>query len=100
MIATVVVLHPAARPALAASAPPPTFAQVRAVVAARCQTCHNAAYSNKGVVLDTPELILKHAQEIDQQAVVLKAMPLNNATGITDDERALLGRWYDAGAKP
>ena len=100
VIATVVVLHPAARPAAAASAPPPTFAQVQAVVAARCQMCHNAAYSNKGVVLDTPELILKHAQEIDQQAVVLKAMPLNNATGITDDERALLGRWYDAGAKP
>ena len=99
VIATVAVLHPAAQPAAAASAPPPSFAQVQAVVAARCQMCHNAGYNNKGVVLDTPELILSHAQEIDQQAVVLKAMPMNNATGITAEERALLGRWYDAGAK-
>jgi uncharacterized membrane protein len=33
-----------------------------------------------------------------QQAVVQKTMPQNNATGITDDERALLGRWFEAGA--
>ena len=30
-------------------------------------------------------------------ASVLKLMPLNNATQITDEERALLGRWFDAG---
>jgi uncharacterized membrane protein len=35
-----------------------------------------------------------------QQAVVLKAMPLNNATRITDAERAVLRRWYEAGARP
>jgi uncharacterized membrane protein len=33
-----------------------------------------------------------------QQAVVSKIMPMNNATGITDDERALIGRWFEAGA--
>jgi uncharacterized membrane protein len=27
-------------------------------------------------------------------------MPLNNATQITEDERALIKRWYEAGAKP
>jgi len=31
--------------------------------------------------------------------VVLKAMPLNNATQITDDERALIKRWFEAGAR-
>ena len=35
---------------------------------------------------------------IYQQAVVLKLMPMNNATGITDAERALIGRWFEAGA--
>jgi len=25
-------------------------------------------------------------------------MPMNNATGITEDERALIGRWYKGGA--
>jgi uncharacterized membrane protein len=33
-----------------------------------------------------------------QQAVVLKLMPLNNATQITAAERDLLKRWYEEGA--
>jgi uncharacterized membrane protein len=44
------------------------------------------------------ELIKQHAQTVYQQSVVLKLMPLNNATQITDDERALIKRWYEAGA--
>ncbi len=61
--------------------------------------CHNAAFANKDVRLDTPEGIVQHARDIEQQAVVLKVMPLNNATGITDDERAALGRWVASGAR-
>jgi uncharacterized membrane protein len=53
---------------------------------------------SKNVRLDSPEAIARHAQEVYQQAVVLKLMPMNNATGITDAERALLGRWFEAGA--
>ena len=68
--------------------------QVDAIVAQRCVMCHNANLSNKGVALDTPELVTQHAQAMYQQAVVLKAMPMNNATQITDDERAVLGRWF------
>jgi len=26
-------------------------------------------------------------------------MPMNNATGITEEERNLIARWYQAGAK-
>lgn len=33
-----------------------------------------------------------------QQAVVTKVMPMNNATGIADAKRALIGRWFLAGA--
>jgi uncharacterized membrane protein len=33
-----------------------------------------------------------------QQVVVLKLMPFGNATQMTDDERALIKRWYEAGA--
>jgi len=29
---------------------------------------------------------------------VLKLMPMNNATQISDDERALIKRWFEAGA--
>jgi uncharacterized membrane protein len=90
---------PAKAPA-AAVASAPTFAQVQAVVKERCSLCHNAQLANKGVRLDAPDMILAHALQIYQQAVVLKAMPLNNATRITDAERAVLKRWYEAGAHP
>ena len=77
----------------------PSFAQVRGIVKERCSLCHNAQLANKGVRLDAPDQILAHAAQMYQQAVVLKAMPLNNATQITDAERAVLKQWYEAGAK-
>jgi len=77
---------------------PVRFAQVQAVIAQRCVLCHNAQVVNKNVQLHTPALIAQHAQQIYQQAVVAKTMPLNNATQITDDERALLRHWFESGA--
>jgi len=50
-------------------------------------------------MLHTPELMTQHAQQIYQQAVVLKAMPMNNATQITEAERDVVRRWYEAGAQ-
>ena len=47
------------------------------------------------VRLDSEEWINRHAQAIYQQVVVTKAMPMNNATGITDEERALIARWFE-----
>lgn len=97
IVALVVWLAPApANPGT--SVAPPSFAQVRAVVEQRCAMCHNEQVISKGVQLHTPELITKNAQAIYQQAVVLKAMPMNNATQITDAERSLLGRWFEAGS--
>ena len=82
----------------ATGAAPPSFAQVQGVIAQRCALCHNEQVVNKGVQLHSAELIAKNAQAVYQQAVVLKAMPINNATQITDEERSLLGRWFEAGA--
>ena len=84
--------------AAAAAQPPATRAQVAAVMEQRCVLCHNANVQQKGVALHTPELVSQHAQAVYQQAVVLKAMPMNNATQITDAERALIKRWFEAGA--
>ena len=78
--------------------PPVTLAEVQAVVDQRCVLCHNAQVQQKNVALHTPELIKQHAQAVYQQAVVLKLMPMNNATQITDAERALIKRWFEAGA--
>ena len=94
----VFALLPPPQPAQLAAAAPATFADVQAVVTQRCTLCHGAAMQSKNVRLDSAEEIGKHAQQVYQQAVVLKAMPMNNATQITDAERALIGRWYTAGA--
>ena len=98
IVALVVWLAPPPPAAVAAGAPPVRFAEVQAIVAQRCQLCHNAQLQNKNVALHTPELILSHAQQIYQQAVVLKIMPMNNATQITDAERLTLKRWVEARA--
>jgi uncharacterized membrane protein len=51
------------------------------------------------VRVDSPEQVQRHAQAIYQQVVVSKLMPMNNSTGITEEERALIGRWFIAGGK-
>jgi uncharacterized membrane protein len=82
----------------AAAERPVTFVDVKSVIDQRCVLCHNAQVRNKGIELDRPELIKQHAQEVFQQAAVLKLMPFNNATQITEPERAVIRRWYEAGA--
>ena len=74
-----------------------SFTQVNAVIQQRCVMCHNAELQSKGIALHTPELVKAHGQAVYQQAAVLKLMPMNNATQITEDERALIKRWFDAG---
>jgi uncharacterized membrane protein len=87
---------------VAASATPPpapSFAEVQQLLTTRCVMCHNAALANKGIRLDDAEHVARNAQAAYQQAVLLKTMPLNNATQMTDAERGLLKRWFEAGAK-
>jgi uncharacterized membrane protein len=94
---------PGAAPAQPGAAVP--FARVQQIVAARCQPCHSQhpTYSGisappLGVALDTPEEIRAQAARIQQLAVSSTAMPLGNATKMTQDERDLLGQWIAQGA--
>ncbi len=89
---------PQSAQAKAAAAKPVAFAAVKAAIDLRCAMCHNAALQQKGIALHTPELLKQHALAVYQQSSVLKLMPLNNATQMTDDERALIKRWFEAGA--
>jgi uncharacterized membrane protein len=98
ILALAVWLAPAPGAAVDAKAPAVTLGQVKAVVDQRCVMCHNAQVNQKNVMLHTPELIRQHALTVYQQSSVLKLMPLNNATQITEEERALIRRWYEAGA--
>jgi uncharacterized membrane protein len=100
LVGVMVALKPAPSPAAsqAAAAQPATFEAVQAVMQQRCVMCHNAQVANKNVALHEPALIAAQAQNIYQQTAVLKAMPMNNATQITEDERLLVKRWFEAGA--
>ena len=89
---------PPSAAAMAAAGQPASFAQVKLVIDQRCALCHNAQVQNKGIALHTSALLRQHAQAVYQQSVVLKLMPFNNATGITEDERAVIKRWFEAGA--
>ncbi|MFO1218925.1 MAG: urate hydroxylase PuuD [Burkholderiaceae bacterium] len=98
VVLAVALAPPPAKPE-ATGAAPATLAQVKAVVDQRCVLCHNAQVQQKNVMLHTEALIAQHAQMIYQQVVVLKQMPFGNATQMTDDERALVRRWFEAGAR-
>jgi uncharacterized membrane protein len=75
------------------TSPPPTFAHVQAVMTARCVPCHSGASAPLGIRFETREEIEARADDIERQAVQTKTMPPGNATGITDQERQLLGAW-------
>jgi uncharacterized membrane protein len=88
----IVWMAPRPQPATAAAAPV-TLAQVQAIVAQRCAMCHTGEVAQKGVRLDSAEGLAAHKAQMLQQVVVQRAMPLNNATGMTEEERTLIGRW-------
>ena len=88
-----------------AGAEPVAASEAQAIVERRCTTCHSANPTSEqftsapgGVVLDTTEQIVARADAIRAQAVDSRAMPLGNATGMTDEERDRLGAWIAAGA--
>ena len=83
----------------------PTFAEIDALIGTHCRSCHSKAPTDAvfavaplGVMYDTPDQIRAKSDAIKSRAVDTKTMPFGNKTGMTDDERATLGRWIDAGS--
>jgi uncharacterized membrane protein len=97
--ATAVWLAPSGGTATAATPAAAGYAQVRTILEQRCYQCHGAQLQMKNVRLDTPEALKQHAASVYQQTVLTKLMPLNNATGITEAERAAVGQWFQQGAQ-
>lgn len=104
VLGLMVVLRPAADPQLA-GVEAPTFAEVQAIAAARCASCHAArptdeafAAPPKGVMLETPQQLRRWAASMRQQ-VATEAMPPGNLTEITAEERAKIIAWVAAGAR-
>jgi uncharacterized membrane protein len=89
-----------------AGAAPVEFARVKQIVDLRCLSCHAQqptdpafAAPPSGVVFDHPEHVRASADRILVRAVLTKSMPLGNLTGMTDEERAIVGAWVAQGAK-
>lgn len=88
-----------------ADATPVTFVQAWTIVQSRCLPCHSVnptdpvlAAATGGVHFDQPEQLKAYAERVKVRAVIQQTMPLVNKTGITPQERRILGRWVDAGA--
>ena len=74
--------------------------QISEIIDARCVACHanqptQAGFvaAPLGIVLETPALILAKADRI-AFTVQSKYMPIGNLTGMTDQERATVARWF------
>ena len=79
---------------------PAAFEEAVLAVQSRCSMCHAAEpvwegipIAPRGVRLDTPEEIARHAEAIRIQAVLTHAMPPNNITEMTLDERRAVAAW-------
>ena len=81
-----------------------TLGQVHAIAQARCASCHSArptqegfAAAPAGVMMDTPDQIYAVRDRVFTQ-VSTGVMPPGNLTEMTDEERASILSWYEAGA--
>jgi uncharacterized membrane protein len=75
-------------------------ADVREIVERRCTSCHSATPTDsvfriapQGVTFDSLAQVRRHADRILAMAVQSHVMPPGNLTGMTEHERAQLGRW-------
>jgi uncharacterized membrane protein len=82
------------------------FPVAQAIVQKHCVACHAAVPTHKGfnappggAAFETPADIARYAGKIRERAVDSTSMPLGNETHITDQERAQLGAWIEAGAR-
>ena len=98
ILGLVLALMPASTTASTEKQAAVTFEDIQTIVNQRCVSCHGEKLQMKNLRLDSPELIRVNAQNIYQQVVVLRQMPMSNATRITEQERQAVGQWFLAGA--
>jgi uncharacterized membrane protein len=96
ILALIVWLKPL--PSAVSATGPISYGTLQPVLAQRCYMCHGALVQMKNVRLDSAQGVKTHAQNMYQQVVVTKIMPMNNATGITPAERQLIKQWFESGA--
>lgn len=85
---------------LPGAAPTVSDAQVMAIVARHCRSCHATAPTQPGfsaapagIALEQPAQLRQFSPRIYQVAVATTTMPLGNLSGMTTAERQQLGHW-------
>jgi uncharacterized membrane protein len=71
------------------------------VIQTHCANCHSAHPTDDmfviaplGLMFDTWQQIQQRASVINRRAVITKDMPMMNKTGLTQDERQIIGEWF------
>jgi uncharacterized membrane protein len=79
----------------------PTSAQVMPIIQQRCVGCHAQNPVQAGIPAPPLGIVLEDVQDLEamalrvyQSVVVTRTMPLGNLSGMTEEERDLLTRWY------
>jgi uncharacterized membrane protein len=82
-----------------------SFADIRPIIDRRCIGCHSVRPTDdlvteapNGVVFDTPAQIKTFVEKIEARVVATDTMPLGNKTGMTPEERDVIGRGIAEGA--
>ena len=72
------------------------------VIQTHCANCHSAKPTDEifviaplGLMFDTWQQIEQRAAVIHKRAVVTKDMPMMNKTAMTEDDRQIIGNWFE-----
>jgi uncharacterized membrane protein len=100
LMSAIYVTSPSPRPG--AAGPTISDREALAIAQKHCVNCHaraplHPAFTEppKNMPLETVPELRRFAQQIYLQTVQNRAMPLGNQTGMTEEERAALGRWVN-----
>jgi uncharacterized membrane protein len=92
----------APQPRAVAAGPAVSDVEALTITAKHCVMCHSRHPAHpafkeppKNVALDNIAEMRRFASQIYMQTVQNRAMPLGNQTGMTEDERDVLGRWVN-----
>ena len=88
-----------------AAGAPADGTHVQLIIEQRCVPCHAAPTQAgfnappNGIVLQNIDQVRAHLPQVQQQ-LAMRAMPLGNLTGMTDEERSTVLTWIGRGARP
>ena len=77
-----------------------TYEEIQPIVQSRCISCHATNNTDdqftvaiNGVIFESEEQLWDYKDRIIQRVVIDQTMPIVNKTGMTDRERAMLGKY-------